>query len=187
VLAHRSRYTHRVAIAKSRLISFEEQGVTFKDYRIDGRDRNKRMTLATDEFIRHFLIYVLPKSSHRIRHYGLFAKRSCAANVARAQKLFDVAKTHQADLYMAKHATLPASETFHKNGHEEPNGNSLTPGLVEIPTKEIGLGRILLTQRPQIGGPDPLSVTFALCGEREDVLGNLRRRLLSLSSEPLIR
>ena len=76
VLAYLSRYTHRVAIANSRLIAFDEHGVTFKwkDYRIEGRDRYKLMTLATDEFIRRFLIHVLPNGFHRIRHYGLFAK-----------------------------------------------------------------------------------------------------------------
>src|SRR5277367_1688619 len=89
VLAYLSRYTHRVAIANSRLIAFDEQGVTFnwKDYRIEGRDRYKQMTLATDEFIRRFLIHVLPKGLHRIRHYGLFAKGSCADNIARAREL----------------------------------------------------------------------------------------------------
>ena len=94
VLAYLSRYTHRVAIANSRLIAFDEQGVTFKwkDYRINGRDRYKRMTLATNEFIRRFLIHVLPKGFHRIRHYGLFAKGSCADNIARARELLTVAK-----------------------------------------------------------------------------------------------
>jgi hypothetical protein len=94
VLAYLSRYTHRVAIANSRLIACDEQGVTFKwkDYRIEGRDRYKRMTLATDEFIRRFLIHVLPKGLHRIRHYGLFAKGSCADNIARARELLAVAK-----------------------------------------------------------------------------------------------
>jgi Putative transposase/Transposase zinc-binding domain len=77
VLAYLSRYTHRVAIANSRLIAFDQQGVTFKwkDYRVEGPDRYKCMTLATDEFIRRFLIHVLPKGLHRIRHYGLFAKK----------------------------------------------------------------------------------------------------------------
>jgi len=94
VLAYLSRYTHRVAIANSRLIAFDEGGVTFKwkDYRIEGPDRYKQMTLATDEFIRRFLIHVLPKGLHRIRHYGLFAKSSCADNVARARELLAVAK-----------------------------------------------------------------------------------------------
>ncbi len=89
VLAYLSRYTHRVAIANSRLIAFDEAGVTFKwkDYRIEGRDRYKRITLATDEFIRRFLIHVLPKGFHRIRHYGLFAKSCCADNSARVREL----------------------------------------------------------------------------------------------------
>ena len=77
VLAYLSRYTHRVAIANSRLIAFDEDSITFKwkDYRIEGRDRYKRMTLATDEFIRRFLIHVLPKGFHRIRHYGQDLRR----------------------------------------------------------------------------------------------------------------
>src|SRR5690348_3836666 len=89
VLAYLSRYTHRVAIANSRLIAFDEDSITFKwkDYRIEGRDRYKRMTLATDEFIRRFLIHVLPKGFHRIRHYGLLAKTSGADNIARAREL----------------------------------------------------------------------------------------------------
>ena len=94
VLAYLSRYTHRVAIANSRLIAFDEHSVTFnwKDYRIEGSDRYKRMTLATDEFIRRFLIHVLPKGFHRIRHYGLLAKGACVDNIARARELLAVAK-----------------------------------------------------------------------------------------------
>ena len=89
VLAYLSRYTHRVAISNSRLIAFDHNSVTFKwkDYRIDGRDRHKRMTLATDEFIRRFLIHVLPDGFHRIRHYGLSASASRADNLARARQL----------------------------------------------------------------------------------------------------
>jgi hypothetical protein len=89
VLAYLSRYTHRVAISNSRLIGFDHDGVTFrwKDYRIEGRDRYKRMTLATDEFICRFLIHVLPHGFHRIRHYGLFAGSSRADNVARVRHL----------------------------------------------------------------------------------------------------
>jgi len=89
VLAYLSRYTHRVAIANSRLITVDERGVTFKwkDYRIEGRDRYKQMTLETFEFIRRFLIHVLPKGLHRIRHYGLFAKAACADNIAHAREL----------------------------------------------------------------------------------------------------
>ena len=94
VLAYLSRYTHRVAIANSRLIAFDQEGVTFrwKDYRIQGRDRYKLMTLATDEFIRRFLIHVLPRGFHRIRHYGLLAKAACADNITRARELLAVPK-----------------------------------------------------------------------------------------------
>jgi len=89
VLTYLSRYTHRVAIANSRLLAFDDKSVTFKwkDYRRKGPDRYKAMTIAIGEFIRRFLIHVLPKGFHRIRHYGLFAKPSCADNIARARQL----------------------------------------------------------------------------------------------------
>jgi hypothetical protein len=89
VLAYLSRYTHRVAISNSRLISCGHAGVTFKwkDYRAKGRERAKVMTLATDEFIRRFLIHVLPTGFHRIRHYGLFASGKRAENIMRAREL----------------------------------------------------------------------------------------------------
>ena len=92
VLRYLSRYTHRVAISNRRLISANENGVTFryKDYRIDGPARYKTMTLAADEFIRRFLIHVLPKRFHRIRHYGLLAKANRATNIARARELLGV-------------------------------------------------------------------------------------------------
>jgi hypothetical protein len=95
VLAYLSRYTHRVAIANSRLIAFDDKGVTFrwKDYRAKGRDRQKVMTLASDEFIRRFLIHVLPSSFHRIRHYGLFANGGRTENLARARQLLGVCPT----------------------------------------------------------------------------------------------
>jgi hypothetical protein len=89
VLAYLARYTHRVAIANSRLIGLDERGVTFryKDYRRDGEARYRTMTLAPDEFIRRFLLHVLPKGFHRIRHYGLLASATCKANIARAREL----------------------------------------------------------------------------------------------------
>jgi hypothetical protein len=92
VLAYLSRYTHRVAISNRRLISADNTGVTFKwkDYRIEGPDRYKTMTLPTGEFIRRFLTHVLPKGLHRIRHYGLFANGNRAANIARARELLAV-------------------------------------------------------------------------------------------------
>jgi hypothetical protein len=92
VLAYLSRYTHRVAISNRRLIAADGRGVTFKvkDYRIEGPGRYKTMTLATDEFIRRFLIHVLPKGLHRIRHYGLFASGVRAGNLARMRALLAV-------------------------------------------------------------------------------------------------
>jgi hypothetical protein len=93
VLAYLSRYTHRVAISNRRLIAFDEAGVTFryKDYRHDGADRQRVMTLGVDEFIRRFLLHVLPCRFHRIRHYGLFASATRKANIARVRELLAVA------------------------------------------------------------------------------------------------
>ena len=89
VLAYLARYTHRVAISNSRLIALDERGVTFryKDYRRNGLARYCTMTLSADEFIRRFLLHVLPKGFHRIRHYGLLASAGCKANIARAKEL----------------------------------------------------------------------------------------------------
>jgi hypothetical protein len=89
VLAYLARYTHRVAISNSRLVSLDERGVTFryKDYRRNGRQRFRTMTLAPDEFIRRFLLHLLPKGFHRIRHYGLLASATSKANIAHAKEL----------------------------------------------------------------------------------------------------
>jgi hypothetical protein len=89
VLAYLSRYTHRVAIANSRLIALDERGVTFrfKDYRAKGRCCYKPMTLAVEEFMRRFLLHVLPPGFHRIRHYGLLANATRVENLARARQL----------------------------------------------------------------------------------------------------
>ena len=89
VLAYLSRYTHRVAISNSRLVSADHKGVTFKfkDYRLSGPDRYKTMTLPNDEFIRRFLLHVLPKGFHRIRHYGLLANGRRKENLAQARDL----------------------------------------------------------------------------------------------------
>jgi predicted RNA-binding Zn-ribbon protein involved in translation (DUF1610 family) len=92
VLAYLSRYTHRVAIANSRLIALDEQGVTFrwKDYRAKGKTRHKTMTLTTDEFIRRFLLHVLPSGFHRIRHYGLLANGGRREQLAQVRELLQV-------------------------------------------------------------------------------------------------
>jgi hypothetical protein len=92
VLRYMARYTHRVAISNRRLVSADDDGVAFrwKDYRLDGPDRWKTMTLHPHEFIRRFLIHVLPKRFHRIRHYGLFANGNRADDIARARELLNV-------------------------------------------------------------------------------------------------
>jgi hypothetical protein len=92
VLAYLSRYTHRIAISNSRLIAMDETGVTFryKDYRAEGKERMKVMTLSGPEFIRRFLLHVVPDGFHRIRHYGLLANGNRAANLAKARQLLGV-------------------------------------------------------------------------------------------------
>jgi hypothetical protein len=88
-LAYLARYTHRVAISNSRLVACDATNVSFKykDYRANGRARHKTMTLAAHEFIRRFLMHVLPPGFHRIRHYGLFANGGRVRNIARAREL----------------------------------------------------------------------------------------------------
>jgi hypothetical protein len=93
VLAYLARYTHKVAISNSRLIAFDATGVTFryKDYRRAESDRQQVMILAADEFIRRFLLHILPRGFHRIRHYGLLAGSARKVSLALARELLDVA------------------------------------------------------------------------------------------------
>ena len=90
VLRYLARYTHRVAISNRRLISADDKGVTFKwkDYRLEGQERyNKVMTLHPHEFIRRFLMHVLPSGFHRIRYYGFLSGQTRAQNIARIREL----------------------------------------------------------------------------------------------------
>jgi hypothetical protein len=89
VLAYLSRYTHRVAISNSRLVALDDRGVTFrwKDYREHGRTRYKTMTLRSEEFMRRFLLHVLPSGFHRIRHYGMLANANRKTQIATAREL----------------------------------------------------------------------------------------------------
>jgi len=104
VLAYLSRYTHRVAISNSRLLALDERGVTFrwKDYRAKGRPQHKTMTLSPEEFMRRFLLHVLPGGFHRIQHYGLLANGSRRLSLAAVRQLLAVhadataAITHEA-------------------------------------------------------------------------------------------
>ena len=99
VLAYLSRYTHRVAISNSRLLAMDERGVTFrwKDYRAKdgakGKTRHKAMTLSPQEFMRRFLLHVLPGGFHRIRHYGLLANSNRRDDLALARQLLQVPPT----------------------------------------------------------------------------------------------
>jgi len=114
VLRYLSRYTHRVAIANSRLRSMDEHGVTFdyKDYRADGESRFKTMTLSSDEFMRRFLLHVLPNGFHRIRHYGILANTSHKENLARVRELLHVATVAVAEPEPAAGSNEPAQPTF---------------------------------------------------------------------------
>jgi hypothetical protein len=114
VLAYLARYTHRVAISNSRLVALDERGVTFryKDYR-SGRARYPTMTLSADEFIRRFLLHVLPKGFHRIRHYGLLASASCKANIARARQLM-AAPMAEVDPPAVRDTADPDATTDHR-------------------------------------------------------------------------
>jgi len=107
VLAYLSRYTHRVAISNSRLVSIDRSGVTFrwKDYRAKGRTRPKTMTLAADEFMRRFLLHVLPGGFHRIRHYGLLANAGRRRHLATVRDLL-----HAQPPEPAPDASTPSSE-----------------------------------------------------------------------------
>ncbi len=133
MLAYLARYTHRVAIANSRLIRADADSVSFrvKDYRIDGPGRYTNMTLPAHEFIRRFLMHVLPKGQHRIRHYGLFANGNRAANIARIRELLA--------------ARAPAPDT------EDP-GTADGPRVLALPCPCCG-GRLIIVAAFGPGGP----------------------------------
>ena len=119
VLAYLSRYTHRVAISNRRLVAANEKGITFKwkDYRIGGPGRYKTHDIPTHEFIRRFLVHVLPKGLHRIRHYGLFANGNRGANIALARELL----------------AMPPRVTEPENPLKGPGGRSTRPDTPGLP------------------------------------------------------
>jgi len=114
VLAYLSRYTHRVAISNERLIAMDERGVTFrcKDYRLKGEARYKTMSLAPEEFMRRFLMHVLPSGFHRIRHYGLIANAARRENLARARALLHVVADPITEPEHTAAATVLSAPTF---------------------------------------------------------------------------
>jgi hypothetical protein len=113
VLAYLSRYTHRVAIANSRLVSHDERGVTFKwkDYRCKGHKKYKTMTLETGEFMRRFLLHVLPNGFHRIRHYGFFSNTVRKAKVNHARELLACHPTTEIDKIEDGHQSCYQAKT----------------------------------------------------------------------------
>jgi len=114
VLAYLSRYTHRVAISNRRLVAMDERGVTFrwKDYRAKGRTRHKTMTLSADEFMRRFLLHVLPSGFHRIRHYGLIANARRRENLATLRALLHVSPAADAKCQAADRLVASAQPTY---------------------------------------------------------------------------
>jgi Putative transposase/Transposase zinc-binding domain len=137
VLAYLSRYTHRVAISNQRLIATNDSGVTFryKDYRARGHTRHKTMTLSHDEFMRRFLLHVLPNGFHRIRHYGLLANSSRKSTISRAREL------------------LHAEHTDNNRNGQEAHGDSDSPVFI---CKDCGAAMIIIrviTREPQIRAP----------------------------------
>ena len=115
VLAYLSRYTHRVAISNSRLLACDERGVTFrwKDYRLEGRTRYKTMTLSYAEFMRRFLLHVLPSGFHRIRHYGLFTNAARREHLATARALLEQSLPYPQLTASSLHGeSPPAAPTF---------------------------------------------------------------------------
>ena len=112
MLRYLARYTHRIAIANSRLISFDGAHVSFryKDYRADGVPQQKVMTVSAFEFIRRFLLHVLPDGFHRIRHYGFLANSVRVASIAKARALLAVPTSEEApctDDALASDAAAP--------------------------------------------------------------------------------
>jgi hypothetical protein len=145
VLAYLSRYTHRVAIANSRLVAMDEHGVTFrwKDYRAKGRTRHKTMTLGADEFMRRFLLHVLPAGFHRIRHYGLLANGSRKANLARAREL----------LHAVPAATSQAQDSAAEIEHAKPCFVCLRCGAAMLVLQTFVRGETIRAPPRQPHGP----------------------------------
>jgi Putative transposase/Transposase zinc-binding domain len=132
VLAYLSRYTHRVAISNRRLISMDERGVTFrwKDHRAKGRTRHKTITLAAEEFMRRFLLHVLPAGFHRIRHYGLLANASRKPSLALARELLHQPSPSSAQDHSTEDQAGAALPTFVCShcGHAMIILHTFTPG-----------------------------------------------------------
>jgi hypothetical protein len=160
VLAYLSRYTHRVAIAKSRLIACDRNGVTFrwKDYRAEGHHRQKVMTLATGEFIRRFLIHVLPQGFHRIRHYGLLASGTRADNIARARRLLDASAAQPRPRIPASPRPTNPNRSRNRGSHLRVHGS----------TTGIPMNEVSIVTAPQRSAP-PAPVVAGYANRNADI------------------
>jgi len=120
VLAYLSRYTHRVAIANSRLITLKDKKITFKykDYRKKGKKQQQKMTLDVDEFIRRFLIHIIPSGFHRIRHIGLFANAVRKDNLAKIRELLASKQTEKISVGDVKEESCHDEITLQENKDE---------------------------------------------------------------------
>ncbi len=181
MLAYLARYTHRVAISNRRLIRADADSVTFtvKNYRVEGPGRYTTMTLATHEFIRRFLIHVLPKGLHRIRHYGLLAGPARAGNLARMRELLAV--------------PAPAAAKAEAQAPDQPAvGDGDTVSVAgEVRQHRLGPGERSLAvdepfcpaQRFKDGGEGP-GIGEAGQGAEEGELARRMRRLELLQHQP---
>jgi len=147
VLNYLSRYTHRVAIANSRLIAMDDQGITFKwkDYRNKGKKQYGTMTLSPDEFIRRFLLHVLPSGFHRIRHYGLLANGGRKDNIALARKLL-----------IDKNSTAPEDDEEENEVTENSESDEVTTATFICPDCGAALIVIETFTRGQLPRAPPL-------------------------------
>ena len=173
VLAYLSRYTHRVAISNRRLLALDERGVTFrwKDYRAKGKTRYKTMTLGADEFMRRFLLHVLPSGFHRIRHYGLLANAGRREQLAQARELLHVVPAavdphsrRSAGRHRAADLRLPALRCRDEH-HRDLRSRPADPRATHVATCGMSTGTGCINTTSALRRPLPIADGFALRGQ----------------------
>jgi len=199
VLAYLSRYTHRVAIANSRLVAATDEGVTFrvKDYRRNGRERYRTMTLPPHEFIRRFLLHVLPKGFHRIRHYGLLAGASRKANLAQARELLAIPEAEASTSAEPGRSTArpPAAMPVLRRPHDHRRDLRARPpspgaaGVPSRPSRRVMIRNDTLSSRLATGalasGPPSIATRFLQRpAERPETAINAARISMTQSASP---
>jgi hypothetical protein len=143
VLDYVGRYTHRVAISNNRLLDIEDGNVTFRwrDYRDD--NAQKTMTVAADEFLRRFLLHVLPLGLQRIRYYGLLGNRHRSEKLAQCRRLLDIHAT-------TPHQTQAAAPSDYRDRYEALTGHSLHQCPLCHAGRMLTIGQITRPQSPPI-------------------------------------